>query len=205
MLTMKCKKCNCTYNEDFGTQLYTEFYLTNGSVPNLIPISPEARNMIEAIPAKISNIEDKKCLLPNTVKYEIIKNLIKQFKDIVPQFVVKDSFKEAYKDMQIIIPVPTLNNTSVLKTIDTMTTHFDTVLIMHPLITAPYDETSYIVTVKTKNEADTKYDYNIITNCKDIINFHHIVCSRYFMFAVHAKNDLYSNIVIEYLQQLKQI
>lgn len=197
MLTLCCNKCMCESKDAPQTPIYAENVVQSVLRDYKLELSRENSELISKIPQKIPQITDKKNRLGNITKYEIIQHLKKYFPKNSLQFVVKSTFKSMYKDVQLIIPVTTLNDCSVVEMIDNMTIHCDTVLILHPLITELFDECSYIVTLKTPDSITSN---KCITNALDIISFHHDVISRYVVFCTDKSQKIYNKCVSAYLK-----
>jgi hypothetical protein len=187
----------CDSKDTPQTSIYTENVVRSSLRDTELELSRENTELLSKIPQKIPQITDKKNRLNNVTKYEIIQHLKKYFPKNPLQFVVKSTFKSKNEDVQLIIPVPTLNDCSVIKMIDNMTMHYDIVLILHPLITESFDESSYIVTLKAP---DTATSCNCITNALDIISFHHDVISRYVVFCTDKSKQIYNKCVSAYLK-----
>lgn len=187
----------CESKDAPHTSIYAENVVQSALRDIKLELSHENAELISKIPQKIPQIADKKNRLSNITKYEIIQHLKKYFPKNSLQFVVKSTFKNKYEDVQLIIPVSTLNDCSVIEMIDNMTVHCDIVLILHPFITELFDESSYIVTLKT---SDNTVSNKCITNALDIISFHHDVISRYVVFCTDKSKKIYNKYVHTYLK-----
>ena len=156
----------------------------------------EIADIITSLPDSCNNIEDTNGRINVVTLHELSAMLYKMPFITIQQFIYRDKLSKKDYGKQIILSFQTLNDTQVLEQIDSMTQHFDLVLVCYPIIRDPFDEKVYVITVM-----NSKINIEpILTNHVELVALHYSQERR--SYTIIKETKAFYKFILRYLQFL---